>query len=385
MYNEKNKNVLMIILVCIGIGLRFLIMQAGHNNDFDSYCIVGDIVCNGGNVYAETHRYNYGPVFFHVQGLCWWLAQFFGANAILAFRVFIVSVLTVTDMGIMWWLVKRFSWRHGIIFFLNPISIFITGFHNQFDNMAVLLALLCCFFYNEEKKIGKKDWVFVALLSFCLMTKHILFLLPVWLFFKKGLPLCKRMMYSVLPPFVFLLSFVPYCITNKEAFEGILQHVFLYRSINNSPLLRIVYEILSVPKSCYFIVYILIMLLLTLYIRNKSFEYLITFYLLAMVTFASAISNQYLIIPIVAMCIYSVGICKYAYFIYGIMFLFLNDCGLNLASKVVIFGEPRYDLLRSLLSGGAAYTVLTGILFLIIMKELLQSTRWKSLKINDYL
>lgn len=71
--NEKSKindNGDVFIVICaLGIMARFFVMQLGHNYDFESYMIVGDIVSKGGNVYAETYRYNYGFVFFFIQGL----------------------------------------------------------------------------------------------------------------------------------------------------------------------------------------------------------------------------------------------------------------------------------------------------------------------------
>jgi hypothetical protein len=48
--------------VAIGVGLRIWVSTLGYNFDFESYAVVASIIDSGGNVYAETHRYNYGPV-----------------------------------------------------------------------------------------------------------------------------------------------------------------------------------------------------------------------------------------------------------------------------------------------------------------------------------
>lgn len=386
--NFDSKKIKLVFWILVGIALRFFAMTLGHNSDFEAYCTVGKLVNSGKNVYAETHLYNYGPIFLCIQGSCWWVAKQFGVNCILIFRILIVGILTLTDMGIMWWLIKRYTINLGLIFFLNPVSIFITGFHNQFDNIAVFLGLLCVFFYNEEKKITGKDLCFVIIMSCCLITKHIFFCFPFWILVKKGLPIMKRCLYSFIPPVLFLLSFVPFCIGNTDAFNGMVDHVFLYRSINNSPLLRIVYEVLNVPNSFYFFVYLGFLLLIPILFRKKSYEYLTILYLISMVTFASAVANQYLIIPIVALCIFSKGICRNFYFLYAAIFLLLNDCGLNLASKIVFFQNPQYDFIRSLLSGGAAYTILMGILFIVIIKEciiLLSNEKKDNLMIQKFL
>jgi len=52
--------VLFITAVAIGIGLRIWVSTFGYNFDFESYAVVASIIDSGGNVYAETHRYNYG-------------------------------------------------------------------------------------------------------------------------------------------------------------------------------------------------------------------------------------------------------------------------------------------------------------------------------------
>ena len=50
------KNIVFFICICTGIILRYVMMTLGHNYDFESYCIVGEIAGNFGNVYAGTNR-----------------------------------------------------------------------------------------------------------------------------------------------------------------------------------------------------------------------------------------------------------------------------------------------------------------------------------------
>lgn len=65
--NEKNK-LLIIVIIFLGITPRFAITQLGHNFHFESYCIVGKLVNEGKSIYANTTRYNYGFIFFVIQG-----------------------------------------------------------------------------------------------------------------------------------------------------------------------------------------------------------------------------------------------------------------------------------------------------------------------------
>ena len=265
MMNEKLKKdyFVFIVLISAGIILRFVAMSLGHNFDFESYCVVGEIAGNFKNVYANTSRYNYGPIFFFIQGTLYRLAQVRPSEWVSVFRILIVSVLTIADLGITAFIAGRYSLKKAAVFFLNPVSIVITGLHNQFDNIAVLFALLSILFYNEEETFSVKDAGFVAMFTISLVTKHILFLVPFFLLVKKGLPLKKKALYAFVPPALFLLSFVPFVIHNQAAFEGVRDNVFLYRSKHNAPLLGFFYNLIGFPERLIFVVYILMMVLLT--------------------------------------------------------------------------------------------------------------------------
>src|SRR5438067_1863227 len=80
-----------------GVAARLMLPRLGFNFDAVSYRIVGDIVTSGGNVYAETQRYNYGPVWFLILGALHWVASF-TADPVGLFRSGIVAVLTVADL-----------------------------------------------------------------------------------------------------------------------------------------------------------------------------------------------------------------------------------------------------------------------------------------------
>lgn len=148
-------------LLSLGIMLRYLVMSLGYNYDFTSYCIVGEISGNLRNVYAETTRYNYGPIFLCIQGVFYRISQIKPDNWMLIYRVMIVTVLTMADLGIAAFIANRHSYFKALVFFLNPVSIIITGFHNQFDNIAVMLALISTLFFNNEEKLNKKDFWFI--------------------------------------------------------------------------------------------------------------------------------------------------------------------------------------------------------------------------------
>lgn len=355
-------------LLFLGIALRYWCMTIGYNYDFESYCIVGKLAGNFHNVYAETTRYNYGPVFFCIQGLLYRFSFFLSTNPVLTYRVLLVSLLTLTDLGIALYIADQKSMRCAVCFFLNPISIIITGYHNQFDNIAILLALFSLQFYNEDDKLVRKDWLFILFMSLSLMTKHIFFLIPVFILLKRGLSLKKKMIYAVTPPFIFLISFVPFAICGEGAFRGIVNNVFLYRSYNNAPLLHGVFEMVELPDRFYAWIYMALMCIVGGIVRKRKFSDCVMIYLINMVAFASAIANQYLVIPMVALYVLEAGILKNAYIIAMTLFLFISEAGLGQKTAMIEYIPVLEKAIVNYEKSG--YSVAAWILLFVFIYEM---------------
>lgn len=326
----KQRNTIWTVGIGMGILLRFIVMSLGHNYDFQSYLIVGDMVRNGIDVYANTERYNYGPIFMYIQGALYSISTH-ALEPAWMYRVLMVSFLTTADLGITLWLRNRYGRKIALFFLLNPVSIIITGYHNQFDNVAILLMLIATSFYNEEKKFAWKDFGFVIFMSLSLTMKHIFFIFPVWLLLSKTLPWAKKMIYACVPPLLFLLSFVPYMLRGPESANGILEHVFLYRSLNNSPLLGWLYGIVGVPDILKTLLFIVLVCAMGWIFRNRDIEYRTLMYLMCLVTFASAVTNQYLAIPMAAICVFGRRM-KYVYMILMGHYLLWNKAGMDIIS-----------------------------------------------------
>lgn len=360
----SKKQIIIAIIIFVGIILRVLIMTLGHNYDFESYLIVGKIVKNGGNVYAETTRYNYGPIFLYIQGMFYIIASYFKHVEII-FRCLIVLLLTLTDIALALFILKKSNIAAMALFLLNPVTIIITGFHNQFDNIALLIALLSMNFYNDEERINDNDYKFVILLGISLIIKHLFFIMPVWIFFRKSLIIKKKIFYLAMPILLFILSFIPFLFNG--GYIGILNNVFLYKSFNNAPLLMTIYQVLHIQKQFYMFVFIVIMLIMGWIVRGKDIDYVFLFYSLCLVAFSSAIANQYLVIPLVAMCLLSKYI-KYIYTVIIGIFLLIDGNGLGMTHLInKLFGT---DLISKLYFSDICYFSATYLIFIIIMKEL---------------
>ena len=354
---KRHQKLFFIIAVLIGILIRFIFIFRGHNFDFDSFCIVGELVSQGKNVYANTPRYNYGPIFFTLLGMFYKLASYF-THKIILYRFMIVGTLTLADLGITEYIRRKAGIFWAILFFINPISLIITGYHNQFDNIAVLFALYGCYCIentSHENNFKIQDLAGIILLSLSIITKHILFIMPVWILLNQNINPRKKILYAFVPPILFLLSFVPYCF---EGWRGIIRHVFLYRSFNNFPLFGVgmIKHFSKFPSFSLFPLFTLFMCVGAYLFRREKIDKLILIYLTCLVCFSSAVANQYLAIPCATIVILF-KLKSLIYFFVGGFYLILDGAGLHLA-----------NFLGIRISSNLFYTLLTWCLlyYLII-------------------
>jgi hypothetical protein len=134
--------VFLTLALVIGFLLRIFISTLGHNYDLESYQIVSELVLQGKNVYANTERYNYGPIWFLILGIIKSIQINLGFSNIQSLHLLITVFLSFIDLLIALLLVNYFGVITSLVFYLSPISVLITGYHSQFDNFAILIAFL---------------------------------------------------------------------------------------------------------------------------------------------------------------------------------------------------------------------------------------------------
>lgn len=277
------------LVLVTGAGLRLWASRRGHNFDYESYRIVAGIMEDGGNVYAETERYNYGPIWSYVLALLQNVSELF-PDPEAAFRIALVTLLTLADVGIWAILHRRYGRIAGFVFFLNPVSIVITGFHNQFDNLAILAGLAAMLVYSVAALPG------LLLLGVSLTVKHILLAFPLWLAVKeKGWEM--KLSALVVPPAVLAVSFAPFL---GEGRSGIVSNVFLYRGHDNAPFWHAVLPAQLQSWISPFALLAAVLVVLAFVWRRRDPVDLVLLYLLTIVLFAPAIANQYLALAIPA-------------------------------------------------------------------------------------
>lgn len=235
---------ILILANCAGFLIKFIIATTGFTFDFKSYLIVSDIVLNGGNVYSETARYNYAPLWFLVLSTLraiWSDPQ--------AFHLSIVTLLAVSDFFISLFLYKRVSFFAALIFAINPVSAIISAYYTQFDTLAILLGLIGVDLSlrsqgNLEKRQDKINAITGSIfLGLSLCTKHSLIFLPLCLliyYFLNNKKSFSSILIFALPYLVFLGSFVPFITLQNSSL--IVSNVLLYQSSHNVGLFRGIIE-----------------------------------------------------------------------------------------------------------------------------------------------
>lgn len=309
-------------VLIVGIILRYLVTLFGHNFDLDSYEIVGKIVTSGGNVYAETNRYNYGPIWSWVIGLLYGFGNLLG-NPFLILRYGVTTLLTFTDMAIAAVIGKKMGTKYALLFFLNPISIIISGFHGQFDNLAILIALIAVIYISDNSH--KKFWG-IFLLGISLSVKHIFFLLPLWLAVKEKRPFNKFIVLTA-PVVIFLLLFAPYWQTGGT---GIIENVFLYKSFNNAPLWNIFIPDFLARYISPMVFFVAGLALMGIFVYRESRVKSFLIYLGAIFIFSSAVANQYLVIPVI-FAIFFINPFTLLFLLWATIKLLIDGAGLNIS------------------------------------------------------
>ena len=296
-FYEYDNNIWIIASILIfGAFLRIWISQFGFNHDFSAWKYNLELFNNGESFYA-FEKYNYSPLWIHILHL---LDSIYInlENSVEIYRLKIVIFLTFIDVLIFFCLLKNYSLKIGLLFFLNPITIFITGFHNQFDNIAILLGFLSVLIYDKGNKRNKIILPLI-ILGISLCAKHIMLFFPLWLFLKEK-NISKKFLILLIPYSIFFISFFPY----YRDLTHIVDNVFLYSSQDNGP-----FWTMFVPKifHMYFekkTMFVLLIITLGFIFKNKNWLNSYLFYLLSIVVFSSAIANQYLVIPLIALSIW---------------------------------------------------------------------------------
>ncbi|HSD98650.1 MAG TPA: hypothetical protein VLB73_03050 [Patescibacteria group bacterium] len=260
------------------------------------------------NVYAHSneHGYNYSPVIFFVFIT---LGALHNILHFLSWPFLWRAFLTLFDLGTVYVLMQLAKIRKinpvqtALIFFLNPISVLISGYHGQFENVAIFFVLLAALLqYKVQNKKNKKRFVKWLYLTIGLMVKHII-VYQLLVFWRAEL----KKKYQIILLFclsvgVFLVSFVPFWFGAERL---IIQNVFLYGGISGYGIANFLTQIISqMPvigyngAQIYKCIFLVFLFTLPLFLERKDVLRNMLFMFLFFLTFTPGIGIQYFIIPI---------------------------------------------------------------------------------------
>lgn len=341
--------------VLVGVLLRIWAQTSFRNYDFDSYIIVSQILTSNGNPY-DSGRYNYGPN---------WMFFLTFARYIFedpdAFRLVLAITLTLADIGIAIILFKRGHSLASIIIMLSPISIAITGQHQQFDNIAILLMLTAMALDRptSETRWSRNDTYVLILISLSITTKHLFIFFLFWFALKQP-GVRKALIFLILPIAIFVLSLVPFFLNSPQA---VIEHVVLYSSYNNAPLLNFFIPGLgdmdALGRRIIQGFFVLAVLITGIYFRRLPAFTLALVYMVTLVVFSSSLADQYLSIALVSAAVF-LNIGFLLWMILGSIYLFGNPATLAVPGFTSINqANPNLFLTTS----DSAYQLLSVSLF----------------------
>jgi len=297
---RRSRIILFTLVALLGISGRLWAQTKPSNFDFNVWLTASQSLLDGNNPYALA-QFNYGPS---------WLAIITGLQSVSSdtaqFRLFIEIFLIAVDSGIAYILIRKHYSLAGIVFFLSPIGIAISGQHQQIDNIAILTALVAVVIASrsESDRLTRSDFVAALLIGLSLSIKHVFLLLPVW-FLMRPNPIAKRLTFFIVPYLIFGLSLaIPFL----SATETVMRTMVQYGGANNSPVLyfllpdQLMPWIISVDGTKIFFAAALIFSGF-LFRKVRLFEFTLI-YTITAVVFSWSIVNQYLAVPIAAIAIW---------------------------------------------------------------------------------
>ena len=230
-FSEVQIRLLISGIFFLGFMLRIALVFSSTNFDFESYKITSALVLDGIPPW-QSQRYNYGITWSLILS-CLHLLSF---ESDFIFRLLIIVFLSFADFSISLTLKNWFGTKTALVFFLNPVSILITGHYNQFDNLSIavgMLALVSLIRFQENFNV-RYLFVAIALFSLSLTIKHNLVLFLLWFMFSNFSKKIKLSLIAV-PCSLFLLHFFPFMLISLKDRESISSAVFKYWSSNNAP------------------------------------------------------------------------------------------------------------------------------------------------------
>lgn len=271
-----------------------LLLGFSGNYDTASYEQVITILERGGDLYTDTDRYNYSPVWSLVLRSAQALSEVIGSDLAVAVGLLLLLADGLTAAVLFRIAAARRGRSAGLgsalLFFANPVSVLISSAHGQFDNLSILFLLLALL--AAQRRPARRVPILAAL-SASLLVKHVTAFHPL-LFARRREHGGAGLGAAVVPYLAFALSFLPYL----ASFEGIRSHVLEYSGLRSLYGTDALLLIPGVPDWVPLAVFVLAAGLAVFVLRNIELGRASLLLFLVILIFAPGISRQYFVWPV---------------------------------------------------------------------------------------
>ena len=292
-----NTTLVALLLFAIGLLAR-LFLAYGFRGNFDqqSYEIVARIVRAGGNVYQQTPRYNYSPLWFYFLHMADMVTQWVGLPLHFVVRSFLslvdmangaLAALIARDCGLPWTSFRRLT------YWINPVAILIVGFHGQFETLAILPLLVATYLYVHRGGQLAIRWIWLLGTASLLIKHNTVF--AIWMLFFCTVGWWRAGLMLAASIGVFLLSFLPFWAAGAT---GIVDNVFRYQSTRID-----VYgfgDLLpTAPARIIFFAVMTILPVIAKHYLHLTLPRSMEFSFVALLTFIYGIGEQFFLLPVI--------------------------------------------------------------------------------------
>jgi len=163
-----------ILIATIAMVVRMVpnaLLPMGAGYDVESYGIVGDLVLGGEDVYGSAqavNRHPYLPFQMYWMAFSRWLSDCTGVRFVKIVRLAPIEADVAIAVAV-FILLRRMgsqkrALRGGLLYALNPIPVFVSAYHGQFDAIPALFLLLSVMIWGRSA-LASGGWLGLGILS----------------------------------------------------------------------------------------------------------------------------------------------------------------------------------------------------------------------------
>lgn len=228
---EKESAFVLGLLVSIALFVRLVpdvVLPMGAGYDIESYELVADSVLSGRDVYTNPDtmaRHPYLPFQMYWMALARWLSVVTHTHFVKVVRLAPILADTAIAVSLFAYF-RRMSSPHralecGLLYALNPISVFVSAYHGQFDAIPLLFLTLTVTSFSLSRPLSS-IWLGLGVLS---KSWPILGLPALWWHLKSWR---ERLISPLIVAVVPVLAVALYSIAFHSSVKSVLQTAMGY-------------------------------------------------------------------------------------------------------------------------------------------------------------